>query len=396
MTLLIELFELAIDFLEDPESLKATSLVCRAWLPRTRVNLFRVLALCHPYHVDNLARLLSSSPHVAPYVEELDISENSWSAFLRPSMAVVARFPHILLDFPLVQPRRLHVHHQLWLPTLYSPEYLTSLSSFSTITSLDVYDVTFTTFADFAIILRALGRLSSLSAKHLDCQRLMSPATAADIGCILPCLTTLRVGSYEPSSVIDWLLQYNSFPVVRDVECLYELSPHHNDYGLGAFWENSGATLETLYVSFWKQSAGYRLSMETIERQFDLSNCRRLRKLRFDCRHERGVAPDWTWLRWLLSHLTCRTLRAIEFLFQSSSHALASVHAFSEQLDSTITSAVFSDGLESVSFKFDFRDPADTDDQRFLELFPSLRARGLLRVKVMLWQCDAQALYPST
>lgn len=115
------------------------------------------------------------------------------------------------------------------------------------------------------------------------------------------------------------------------------------------------------------------------ELQINLSPCRILRTLRFDCRHERGAVPDWTWLVWLLSHLTCRTLRTIAFAFESSSHALASMHTFAEELDRVLTSALFSDGLDSVVFDFDYSDVADPDDKRFFDMFPALRDSRLLR-----------------
>ncbi|KAI0367211.1 hypothetical protein BV20DRAFT_1045732 [Pilatotrama ljubarskyi] len=385
----IELYELAIDFLDDEESLKATSLVCRAWLPRSRLNLFRTVELCLPRHLNHLVDLLSDAPHLAEYVEQIDISENSLLGVLRPSMAIVARLPHALTLHPLLKPRRLAVHNQLWLPTRYSPDYLFSLSRLSSITSLDLFDVTFLTVADFSIILRALHQLQFLSARHLDCQRQLDLGTAADVGCVLPFLTTLHVSSYYPTSVIDWLLQHNRFPVLRDVRCSYELSPGDNTQGLGTFWKNAGSTLEILAISISKRSAGARFSTTVVdarelthtlaETQLDLSSCCGLRELRFDCRHERGVAPDWTWLTWLLSHLTCRTLRSIVFAFQSTSHALACVHTFAEELEAALTRSPFSAGLDSVVFKFDFRDPADPDDERFLDMFPSLRSMNLFQ-----------------
>ncbi|KAI0353400.1 hypothetical protein OH77DRAFT_1505432 [Trametes cingulata] len=378
----VELYELAIDFLDDEESLKATSLVCRAWLPRSRLNLFRTIELCLPRHLDHLVDLLSNAPHLAEHVEEIDISENSLLGLLRPSMAIVARLPHALALHPLLQLRRLAVHNQLWLPTRYSPDYLLSLSRLSSVTSLDLFDVTFLTVADFSVILRALHRLRFLSASHLDCQRQLDAATSADIGCHLPFLTTLHVNSYYPTFVIDWLLRHNSFPSLRDVACSYELSPGDNSQGLGAFWTNTGPTLEILLISISKRSAGARIPNAVVESQLDLSRCRALRELRFDCRHERGVAPDWTWLTWLLSRLTCHSLRTITFIFQSTSHALACVHTFSKELDAVLTHSPFSDGLECVLFKFDFRDHADPDDERFLDMFPSLRSMNLLRDRV--------------
>ncbi|KAI0646126.1 hypothetical protein C8Q79DRAFT_648081 [Trametes meyenii] len=376
----IELFEHAIDSLGDKRSLKATSLVCKAWLPRSRVNLFRTVELGIPLHLDHFMQLLSHAPHIAEYVEEIDISENSLLAVLRPTMSIVSRLPLLLTAYPLVRPLRMAVHNQLWLPTRYNPDYLHTLSQLSSVRSLDLFDVTFATIADFSLVLRALPYLKTLSAKHLDCQRQLDADTAANIGSTVPSLTTLRIVSTYPTSAIDWLVQYNSFPSLRDVECSYELSTNDSTQGLGAFWDNIGATLETLSISISKRSAGIRFPLGVIERQLDLSSSEVLRALRFDCRHERGVAPDWTWLSWLLSRLTCRTLSSIALVFQSSTHALASVHGFAEELDRILAYSSFSDGLNVVAFEFDFRDPFDPDEKQLLELFPALLLRGILRV----------------
>ncbi|KAI0674127.1 hypothetical protein C8Q78DRAFT_571624 [Trametes maxima] len=376
----IELFEHAIDSLDDNQSLKTTSLVCKAWLPRSRVNLFRSIELGIPRHLDQFMQLLCDAPHIAEYVEEIDISENSLLAVLRPTMSIVSQLPILLMAYPLVRPLRMVVHNQLWLPTRYNPNYLHALSQLSSVRSLDLFDVTFATVADFSFVLRALPHLKFLSAEHLDCQRQLDTNTAADIGSTVPSLTTLRVVSSYPTSVIDWLVQYNSFPSLLDVGCSYELSTNDSTQGLGEFWANTGATLEILSISISKRSAGARFPPGVVERQLDLSPCEALRTLRFDCRHERGVAPDWTWLSWLLSRLTCRTLNSIILLFQSSSHALASVHGFAKELDRILTHSTFSDGLSMVAFEFDFRDLSDPDETRLLELFPSLLSRNTLRV----------------
>ncbi|KAI0819454.1 hypothetical protein BC628DRAFT_1413686 [Trametes gibbosa] len=360
----IELFENAIDLLDDEDSLKRTSLVCRAWLPRSRLNLFRVIELCLPSHLDHLATLLADAPHIAPYVDEIDISENSLLGLFRPAMAIAARLPLVLTAHPLVQLRRLKVHNQLWLPTRYNPDYLCSLSQLSSITSLDLYNVTFTT--------RALGRLTFLSAKHLDCQQHMDSLIALDIGCILPFLTTLRASSNHPTFVMDWLLESNSFPALRNAECTYELATRDGGQALGMFWVGVGATLEHLSLSVSKRATG-------LQRQLDLSSCHNLRTLRLDCRNERGIVPDWTWLAWLLSHLTCRDLHTITFAFQSSSHALASMHAFFQELDDILTLSSFSDSLTCAIFEFDYRDAADPDDRSFMEFFPGIGSRNLLR-----------------
>ena len=256
----IELCELIIDFVDDEATLQSTSLVCKAWIARSQFNLFRVVELCLPTHLDRFRELLLAAPHLAGLVKEIFISENSLLGLLRPSMSVVARFPSLISPHPCIQPHRLTVHKQLWLPTRYNPLYLAELSRLTSITSLDLFDVTFTTVADLSIVLRALRHLRSLSAEDLDDQRQLDPETSASIGSDLPSLTTLRIRSSHPTSVTDWLLRHNRFPAIRYMECNYQLSATLGaNQGLGAFWRASGATLETLTLAISKRTLGTSL-----------------------------------------------------------------------------------------------------------------------------------------
>ncbi|KAI0634979.1 hypothetical protein C8Q77DRAFT_666209 [Trametes polyzona] len=381
-TLPIELFEHAIDFLHDEHALRATSLVCREWLPRSHLNLFRLIELTLPDDLHRFRDLISNSPHIADYVDEIHVSEQSLLGLLRPAMSIAAQLPVLLADYPRLRPTRLSMYGQLWLPTRYSPDSLHLLSRLSPLTSLDLYDVTFTTVIEFSIVLRALPGLKSLSAKHLDCQRRLVPDIASSASLELPSLTTLTIASYHPSEVVDWLIQYNSFPSLRNMDCCYELSIQDTSQALGVFWTHTATTLEHLSIRISKRASGVRVPLDVIEKQLDLSPCRTLRTLRFDCRQEREAVPDWTWLVWLLSNITCRTLRTLRFAFISSTHALASMHGFTAKLDDTLTEAPFSEGLEGIIFEFDHRDAVDSDEEQFLQLFPKTRARNLLRVNL--------------
>ncbi|KAI1798395.1 hypothetical protein LXA43DRAFT_27924 [Ganoderma leucocontextum] len=383
----IELFELAIDCIDDEKTLRSTSVVCKAWLPRSRFNLFHTIELNLPRHLDSLLDLLASTPDIVPIIKDLSISENSIFALFSPAMSIAARFPLSLSSYPLVQLRRLTMHHQLWLPTRYSPDYLLALSQFTSITFLDLFDVSFTTVADFSIVLRALAHLESIHAAHLDCQRQLDPETSAAIGYELPFLRTLKIVADYPTSPIDWLLAYNKFPSLRDVDISYELSVNDPHQALGTLWASAGSTLEKLTLSISKRSTGSRFPSEVIEKQLDMSSCTALRTLRFDCRHEREVSPDWTWLVWLLKQLPPASpghaLRSIVLAFQHSSHALASLHTFAGELDDAISEAPWAETLTELVFEFDYRLPPDEDEdeQALVEKFPELRSRNRLRVR---------------
>ncbi|KAI0718356.1 hypothetical protein C8T65DRAFT_83652 [Cerioporus squamosus] len=384
MPLPTELIETIIDFVDDEPTLQATSLVCKAWVARSRFNLFRIVELWLPTHLDRFISLLASSPHIAPHIKEIYVSENSLLAVLRPAMAIVARLPHSLMQHPQVKPHRLAVRNQLWLPTRYHPEYLAGLSQLSSITSLELFDVTFTTVADISIVLRALRYLRSLSATHLDSQRQLPPEELDAIGTELPLLTSLRVVSQYPTSAIDWLLQYNAFPALQDAEISYEISGIDPSQGLGSFLHATGSTLDSLSLTISKRASGSSLPIQAIEKLFDMSHCTALRTLRVDCRHEREMTPDWAWLAWLLSHFPQHSaLRTLTFAFQHSSHALATLHQFTADLDRVLADTPSFALLNLVVFQFDYRNPkeVDQDEEALLTKFPSLSERGILHVE---------------
>lgn len=124
--------------------------------------------------------------------------------------------------------------------------------------------------------------------------------------------------------------------------------------------------------------------MNWLEKQLDMSHCTTLRTLRIDCRNEREVSPDWTWLIWLLSHLPPASpdhaMQSIVLTFQHSSHALASLHSFARDLDGAISGALSADASTGVVFEFDYRLPSneDQDERDLLEKFPELRSRNRL------------------
>ncbi len=67
-----ELIDSILDFLiDDSQSLKASSLVCRSFLRRTRVHLFRQLHFDNFRHFHKFYNMCMESPHIPPRVETL-------------------------------------------------------------------------------------------------------------------------------------------------------------------------------------------------------------------------------------------------------------------------------------------------------------------------------------
>lgn len=69
-----ELFDETLDHLwDDPIALQACSLTCRAWVPTTRLHLFRTVRLTSEANCTQFSALLKSSPVVARCVRKLTI-----------------------------------------------------------------------------------------------------------------------------------------------------------------------------------------------------------------------------------------------------------------------------------------------------------------------------------
>ncbi|PSR75378.1 hypothetical protein PHLCEN_2v9136 [Hermanssonia centrifuga] len=70
-----ELFDETLDHLwDDPKSLKACSLACRAWVPTTRLHLFRTVLLTSLSSTARFSALLDSTPDIAWHVRKLSIT----------------------------------------------------------------------------------------------------------------------------------------------------------------------------------------------------------------------------------------------------------------------------------------------------------------------------------
>ncbi|KZT02320.1 uncharacterized protein LAESUDRAFT_685559 [Laetiporus sulphureus 93-53] len=71
----LELYDEAIDHLwDDPKALAACSLTCRAWVPTSRLHLFRTVRVQNAKHCAGFAAVLAAAPVIARYVHRLTIS----------------------------------------------------------------------------------------------------------------------------------------------------------------------------------------------------------------------------------------------------------------------------------------------------------------------------------
>ncbi len=101
MSIPIEIQEIAIDVLhDDPSSLRACALVCHAWLPRSRLNLFRSISLHPGRSLDNLFDLFQEKPFIRSFVEQISVSlrrgdESTPTLFETIPIRLITELPNI-------------------------------------------------------------------------------------------------------------------------------------------------------------------------------------------------------------------------------------------------------------------------------------------------------------
>lgn len=100
-----ELSDMIIDYLhEDDSSLAQTAMVCRAWLFRSRVHLFKRVVVTRDFLA--FAELLLASPHVGPYIQQLVLQGRRCDfASVSPNREAVVLEPALLASILLRLPR---------------------------------------------------------------------------------------------------------------------------------------------------------------------------------------------------------------------------------------------------------------------------------------------------
>lgn len=177
----VEVWEIVIDFACSDDNyrrydtLRACALTCRAWLPRSRVNLFRRVRFRRPNQVNRLLHLISDYPVLADNVLELHVTpaethKHGWFPFA---------------NAPLVQKlknvRKLRLSEVQW--NALPPTYYTFIGKYARVSSMELANVVFHSARDFLHLLWALPALERLDCglNHFtqpctpgDCEKLMS------------------------------------------------------------------------------------------------------------------------------------------------------------------------------------------------------------------------------
>ncbi|OSD02197.1 hypothetical protein PYCCODRAFT_450210 [Trametes coccinea BRFM310] len=142
------------------QTLQACALVCRAWLPCSRRNLWRRVIATRQTCCYRLVEALKQSPELAKHIFELEIYGSS--GIRHPSLLGIVprrdkRFPENL--------KTLEVHH-FDFGEYHWKRYNTYLAHFPPITHLEFHNVVFESATDFYRLVWAFPHLVSISVGH--------------------------------------------------------------------------------------------------------------------------------------------------------------------------------------------------------------------------------------
>ena len=171
----VEVAEGIIDHLSDPgegtRALQACTLVCRAWYPRARYHLLRVVHIKTRAHLDSIDDFLTARPYLCPIVRTILVEPvagegeaNPWLLLGTVPLALFPRLPNL---------RTWAVSNfQRWVydgPVLaFHRSTLTSLHAGASVERLRVGFLHFVSCSAFKQFVVSLRRLRHLECEHLE------------------------------------------------------------------------------------------------------------------------------------------------------------------------------------------------------------------------------------
>jgi hypothetical protein len=195
---------------DDKKSLKAFSLVCKAWTNPARDHLFATLTISDIYHGHRSSDLSDLISIFAPFLRHLEL----FSIFYSYKHTFWQKVIPLLVDFRSPRLRTLTFDGVTW-PSITPSDRSAFLSRFGSIISLQL-DASRMTLAEVADFICSLPHLETLILKGrvVDCR--VPPASSPRLH--LPeRLSTLGVycylGDYPP--FLDWLLSFPQQPCLR-------------------------------------------------------------------------------------------------------------------------------------------------------------------------------------
>ncbi|KAH9886227.1 hypothetical protein C8Q73DRAFT_283667 [Cubamyces lactineus] len=163
-----EIYDILIDHCRrDTPTLLQCALTCRAWLPRSRYNLYHIVILRQREQLTGFSRTLAIAPQIADLVQELVLAPpgEDQPTIVRSATAVLAyKLPH-MRKFSIVQPPFMYpdVRGQVEI-SLRTACYL---ALFPRLTHLALIDVSLSSFLDFVRLITALPYLTTLECRSI-------------------------------------------------------------------------------------------------------------------------------------------------------------------------------------------------------------------------------------
>lgn len=248
-----ELADQVIDLLHDsPESLRYCSLVCRSWLPSSRLHLHRSLSLDAPDVADEAeskflksCQFLVESPHLAPYVRELTLTGNECCGLSKAE--VFLGVINLLTKVRTIKLARVD-----WVECGAELAPLNTLFSTCPPTAVAFTECNFSSISDFLPLVRSKGlRQLQLSECTFDNFEADIESHMEDQEDEPVYLQELCLEGPEQSAFVDWLLQPNSYLSLARLRHLQVETPTDQNFAVTArLLKALGASLESFHFNF--------------------------------------------------------------------------------------------------------------------------------------------------
>ncbi|KAK0460461.1 uncharacterized protein EV420DRAFT_211833 [Desarmillaria tabescens] len=294
-----ELIDSILDFLiDEPRSLKASSLVCRSFLHRTRVHLFRQLHFENFRHFHKFRNMCHSSPHIPPRVETLALHsgwDNKKMRNTKHFVAVMSLFSHL---------RAIKFIHINW--ALLPQDVRAALSSrafqcisFHCVTGIKASDL-------FSLVSTSRSILHTLKIHHTDIIGSLEQDEQS-----APCVTNLTLHDSALSPELFW--NDTSFLSPRHVRTLDVLLHNMSDiHRFQSLLSEGLCPLQDLVVSHMPRSIDLLNQLESSD-HLQLSGLRTVTVHMWDYHSDIG-AVDRHLLEWWIGNLRqCDEIERITF-----------------------------------------------------------------------------------
>ncbi|TCD63536.1 hypothetical protein EIP91_005306 [Steccherinum ochraceum] len=322
-----ELVDQTIDHLwDDDKTLQACSLTCRAWVPSSRLHLFRTIRVRNADDCRSLNVLIDTSPIIARCIRKLTVSADYRG---------VGADDRGLEDDAWVNATVLFLHklkrvHTLALSRVrwnsLTPETRHAFTSvFQTVSTLLLFEVRFYASADVLCFLSTFPELCELyfhgvswaheSHNPLPSQRYLEDGQPKPSGAEQMQLSYLFLDPRSsPTLVTEWLLNHPVEQRLRTIQlCWREME---DVKALGDLLQASGSALERLQIEFPEGLSEQVL----IRNQLSISNNTNLRSLHFggldvSAASSRAFVSDqlFPWLAVMLGQVRSSLLHEVVF-----------------------------------------------------------------------------------